>query len=170
MRQHITFFVLNFVIPLSLALGFMSLSLPVRTYTLEIATGIPIFGYLLFIFIIYYATPAYLIVFLIKKASDFFKFDGISKSLESGYAITSIPIGMLAFGFAFLYMKLRDVKKIDTARTVASNLISIVLIAALQARMFMDALTIIAFASVVFFFTGSTIDSMRKIDGQKKSG
>lgn len=168
MRDHIEFFVLNFVIPLSLALGFMSLSPPVRTYTLEIANSIPIIGYLLFIFIIYYATPAYLIVFLIKMASDFFKFEGISKSLESGYAITSIPIGLLAFGFAFLYMKLRDRKKIDAARTSASNLISILLIAALQARMFMEALMIIMAASAVFFSTGSTIDRIRKVNGLKK--
>lgn len=169
MKHHIEFMLLNFIIPLTLALGFMSLSLPDRNYVLEITVSIPILGYLLFFFIIYYATPAYVIVFLIKKAAEFFKLKNASKRINDAYSLSSIPIGLLAFGFAFFYIKIRNLKKIDNSRTAVSNLLSLILIASLQARIFLDVLYLAAVSSIVFFIVGTTIVELRKVYGPAKS-
>ena len=71
--------------------------------------------------------------------------------------------------FAFFYIKIRNLKKIDDARTAISNLISLILIASLQARMFLDVLYLVAVSSIVFFVIGTTIIELRKIYGPAKS-
>ena len=135
-----------------------------RDYLAEIVTAGGEFGGLIALFFYMYGTPAYVIILLVAKTSDFMKIGIVRRSLNDLEKIASIPLALFTIGFNEIYFLLRhigpDEEKHDLRHKTA-NAIGFVIFAAFYARQLQVVAVSLALVSMALYFVSAVWNLFR---------
>jgi hypothetical protein len=121
-------------------------------------------GELLFMFIIIYGTPAYLIIVILSKISNHFSIKSIKGATEDLETFFSAPLFFLRLGFCELYFIVKNIEmkeKKAEIRLLGANIVGFLLFLSFQLRQLENTVIILTILSLVLYFLASLWNILR---------
>jgi len=134
-------------------------------YLNGIQGSIPILGPLIMLFVLFYATPAYIYIAVISKLASFIKIELFSEAVGDLEKAVSMPLVLLSAGFSAVYCTLRYVE-LDEEREgigiVMANLAGLLIMLGFQFRLMYPVVTLLAALSFAFYLANLFLERMEK--------
>ncbi len=162
-RMLIEVLFFSIIIPSIMVLGFLTLSYSDQSYIRDISPNV-IFWPFVLIFLLIYATPAYLALFLVKKVATFSKMELIADAVTHIFWLTSIPLHAMGYGYYAISQQPGNKIENDKKRMFISNALSIVFILALQVRQIPNAVFAVISISILLSVIVIIVGKARKSD------
>lgn len=142
--------VLFFVILVALA----SLNFTDSQYLKSIMLSDTFIGPFAYLFLLFYATPAYFLILFLEKISKIMKLKDASGYISLTKNAISIPLILLSYGYSLLFLKIKGNVDGVKVKNWLSAVFSFFLIISFQLHLFAQVLSLLFISSVLFALIG----------------